>query len=239
MNKVTKWSRQKSVTFLAQLFHFSSTCCSEASPNDGRRTAGTTLPSLMSSIWLSPDRALGIQSREFNSCLIRPENLSFILSESFKCCLSNCCQAVMWLFLRSIFSSDHSPTKSRWCRAAETVVLLAACSFFFFCRELPKLFEISYLVTGPQRVVLGGSKFLQRWSALCSWEPLFFFFLFFLSSSSSDLRLSRILSVESFLDFMAWFLALTCMWTVTPFNRQVWASSKYFKSIESTSGGLQ
>lgn len=68
-----------------------------------------------------------------SSVLVSSDQIIFPSSflESFKCCLANCCQAVMWLFLRSIFSSDYSTIKSRWCGAAETVVLLAAFFYFF------------------------------------------------------------------------------------------------------------
>lgn len=81
---------QKSVTFLAGFFPFFSICGSEASLKDGKRSTGTMQARMvMSSIWLSLDRAIGIQVEEFISCFISPENISFMFSEWLKCCMEN------------------------------------------------------------------------------------------------------------------------------------------------------
>lgn len=63
-----------------------------------------------------------------------------------------------------------------------------------------KLFVFSYLVSAPERGVLGGSRCL---SPLCSRElsALWHLFIYLFLSSSSDLCLSRILSAESFYEF--------------------------------------
>lgn len=44
---------------------------------------------VMSSVWSSPDKVLGVLPREFNLCLTTPENHFLMLSESFKWCLAN------------------------------------------------------------------------------------------------------------------------------------------------------
>lgn len=102
----------------------------------------------------------------------------------------------------------HKVPVMRGCRDGCPFGSIFLFFYFSFCRELPKLFEFSYLVTGPQRVVFGWFQISSKMErAMLLGTSFFFFFL----SSSSDPCLSRILSVESFLDFMAWFLALTCM----------------------------
>lgn len=116
---------------------------------------------VMSTVWLSLERVqfLSHQTRE-----------SFMLSESFKCHLENRSQTVMWLFLS--FTSELSSIKSWWWSAVEVVVLSGSslCSVRF---------------SGLQSSV-GGSKFLQWWSPLCSWVlsalQLTFFVIFLFRS---------------------------------------------------------
>ena len=67
---------------------------------------------------------LGIQAKDFNLGLIRPENLVSHGLRVFRCLLENSKRAVMCLLLMSGFCLATLPLRPDWCNAAEMVVLL-------------------------------------------------------------------------------------------------------------------
>ena len=121
----------------------------------------------MSGAWFPPNMMPGIQAKEFNLCLTRPDNC-FSWSESFRCILANSRRAAMCLLLRSGFSLATLPYWPDWWIAAEMVILLEGSPLFTEERWSSDRVTIGFLVTSltkahlPRSLSLDGRPALGR-----------------------------------------------------------------------------
>ena len=96
-------------------------CCWKTFPQHG---AATTMLHHRDGARFPPDVKFGIQAKEFNLGVIRPENLVSHGLRVFRCPLKNSKRAVMCLLQRSGFCLATLPQRPNWWSAAERGVIL-------------------------------------------------------------------------------------------------------------------
>ena len=116
---------------------------------------------VMSGAWFPPNMTPGIHAKEFNLCLIRPENFVSHGLRVLQVHLPNSSGLLCAFLLRSGFHLATLPYRPDWWIAAEMVVLLEGSPLSTEERWRSDRVTIGFLVTSLTKALLPGSLSLE------------------------------------------------------------------------------